>query len=104
MKKKTRKRSHPVVGGRATTFPDLAARLGISVDAARGRYNKLASEGPVGIGALRAIDRARERRAARDVRITHERHTNGRPLAAIANRRGIRLSVQRIQQIAGAVQ
>lgn len=104
MKKKTRKRSHPVVGGRVTTFPKLAKRLGISEDAARGRYNKLATGGPVGMGQLRAIDRLRERRAQRDSRIAQERHENGRRLAAIAAKLGHRISLQRIQQIAGAVQ
>lgn len=94
-------RNHPTVNGKATTFPELAERLGCGKDGARRRYRLLAAKGPVTLRDLRAIDRERGRRAARDARIVHERQAMRRELASIATRAGKGLTVQRIQQIAG---
>lgn len=94
-------RNHPIVDGKATTFPKLAERLGCGKDGARRRYRLLAAQGPVTLRALRAVDRQRDRRAARDARIVHERQAMRRELASIASRIGNRITVQRIQQIAG---
>lgn len=94
-------RNHPIINGKATTFEALSKRLGCGKDGARRRYRLLAAQGPVTLSALRAIDRAKERRAARDARIVHQRQNMRRELASIATRAGKGLTVQRIQQIAG---
>lgn len=96
-------RNHPIVDGKATTFPKLAERLGCGKDGARRRYRLLAAQGPVTLRDLRAINRERDRRAARDARIIHERQNMRRELASIASRIGNRITVQRVQQIAGAL-
>lgn len=96
-------RNHPIVNGKPTTFPQLAERLGIGKDGARFRYNQLAALGPVTMHDLRALDRAKARRAKRDARIIHERQANGRQLWSVAARVGGNLSPQRIQQIAGSL-
>ncbi|HEY1033963.1 MAG TPA: hypothetical protein VGE09_03165 [Pseudoxanthomonas sp.] len=94
-------RNHPIVNGKATTFPKLAKRLGCGKDGARRRYNQLESLGPVTLHDLGALDRERKRRAARDARIVHERQNMRRELASIAARMRHPISVQRVQQIAG---
>lgn len=94
-------RNHPIVNGKATTFPKLATRLDCGEDGARRRYRILAAQGPVTLRDLRAADRERNRRAARDARIVHERQNMRRELASIASRMRNPISVQRVQQIAG---
>lgn len=94
-------RNHPVVNGKATTFPKLAKRLGIGKDGARKRYNQQADAGPVTLASLRAIDQVRAQREKRDARIIRERQKLRRPLLSVAARVGNRISVQRVQQIAG---
>lgn len=96
-------RNHPIVNGKATTFPELARKLGIGKDGARGRYNRLAELGPVTMHALRAIDRDKAQRKKRDARIVQERQGLRKPLWSVAARAGVNLSVQRIQQIAGSL-
>lgn len=99
-------RNHPIVNGKATTFPKLAKKLGISEYAARQRYNRAAAdpaEETVTMRALRAIDRARSRRAKRDAKIIHERQTRRRELWSVQARVATNVSIQRIQQIAGAL-
>ncbi len=98
-------RNHPIVNGKPTTHVKLAERLGCGKDAARARYNKLLEEGtPVTLGALRALDRMRQRREKRDERIIHERQHNRLELWEIAAKYGKGLTVQRIQQIAGPLE
>lgn len=97
-------RNHPIVNGKATTFPKLAEKLGISEYAARQRYHRAAgdaAEGEVKMHALRALDRVRARRAKRDAKIIHERQNRRRELWSVQARVGTNVSIQRIQQIAG---
>lgn len=94
-------RNHPIVNGKPTTFPELAKKLGISEYAARGRYNKHAAIGDVSMRDLRALDRARKRMKKRNERIIHLRQNMRRELWSVGARLGTKLSVQRIQQIAG---
>ena len=94
-------RNHPVVNGKPTTFPKLAKRLGIGKDGARKRYNQRADDGPVTFASLRKIDQVRAQRETRDARIIRERQQLRRPLLSVAARVGNRISVQRVQQIAG---
>lgn len=96
-------RNHPIVNGKATTFPKLAKKLGIGTDGARGRYNRLIEDGPVTMHSLRAVDRAKAKREKRDARIVQERQGKRRPLWSVAARAGGKLSVQRIHQIAGSL-
>lgn len=95
-------RNHPIVNGKATTFPKLAKKLGIGKDGARKRYNLLAEAGEeVTMYALRAVDRVKARRAKRDARIVHERQNMRRELWSVQARVGTNISIQRVQQIAG---
>lgn len=96
-------RNHPIVNGKATTFPELAKKLGLTKDGARGRYDSLVAAGNTNITMqdLRAIDRMRARRAKRDARIIHERQNRRRELWSVQARVGAKVSIQRIQQIAG---
>lgn len=100
-------RPRPVVDGQRTTFPALAGKLNISSETARSRYHRLAKEGPVTLKRLRALGRAltmaRKRRAERDARIIHERQTRRRELVMVSARVAPNVSIQRIQQIAGAL-
>ena len=91
----------PIVNGKARTFAEIGQKLGIGPDGARRRYNQCAHL--VTWHKLRAWDRATAQRAKRDARILQLRQLEGKELQTVQALVGGRISLQRVQQIAGAI-